>query len=354
VNDDIESEVQLKPLGIILHGCASTCEKDNILDLIGEAYGVVDFVPPQTTNPCRELMLHLGDGGSRTRGRARKPKYNRILEIQAPGHGWFTALRSSVKICNPLFGKLFAMDMGFLSPAALEFWGCVKDIHKGQYGVEVQNAALIEVFKWEWYNENPANIGQPVEKFQEWLRDDQDDETFAFYAYILLVIMPALSCMVCGTRNRDIQTYTASMRMFILIWFLFGNEIYGPDTFDDIMLWFLQSPPEIFEFYDNFCWSVNGQGSELVVCEESIKQTKQFVTAQNAANYQCAVCMTDSYKEQRARDMMLAGMKEVDLEQRTPVDTAVYRQRMLARGIKRKSILTNLIDFGLNLTYFYR
>ena len=126
------------------------------------------------------------------------------------------------------------------------------------------------------------------------------------------------------------------------------------------MLWFLQAPTEIFKFYDNYCWSVNGQGSELVVCEESIKQTKQFVTAQNAANYQCAVCMTDSYKEQRARDMILAGMTEVDLEQRTPVDTAVYRQRMLDRGIKRKPIIPNcnrmvminLIDCALNLIFY--
>jgi len=279
-------------------------------------------------------MMHLGDGGSRSRGEAKDPKYDRILEIQSPGHTWFTALRSTVKICNPLFGKAFALDMGFLSPSAQEFWGCVKDIHKGQSGTEVMNCALMEIFKWEWHNEDVSNIGKTAVDFELWLRDDGGDKTFRFYAHIVLVILPALSCMVCGTRRHDLKTYSASVRQFMILWFLFGNDLYGPDSFDDIMLWFNRCPPEIFQFYDSICWSVDGQGSELVVCEEKIKETKRFVTAQNYDNYQSALCMTDTHRQQRYRNMIMAKMTEADLQQRTPIETAAFQQRMLARGIK--------------------
>jgi hypothetical protein len=184
-----------------------------------------------------------------------------------------------------------------------------------------------------------ANKGKSVSDFVQWLEDDHDDEQFAFYSWLVRVLLPALMCMVKGTRQKNLETYTSAHRVFLMLWFLFGNSSYGPDSVLDILTWFHRANIDIFNFYNEYCWSVDGQGAEGPACEESIREVKENTTGKmNADNLKISICTTEKAKGLRQRNMMRAGLKAIDLAQRTPTEKESFRKRMTARTLKEGMI----------------
>lgn len=225
--------------------------------------------------------------------------------------------------------------MDFTSPSQQEFWLRGMCTHKAWEGLQTEYDALTDAFRTIFIMEDPANAAKCVPEFEKWLKDDRGDETFAFYAWILTDLFPALVCLYKGTRNHCVDVLTAAHRLFMNLWFIFGNDIYGPDSMHDIMLWFHRVPSTLFDFWNRYCWCINGQGSDLVCCEESINQIKRRRYGRGSTEKWKIACSTVATgHKNRDRNMKLAGLTEVDLAQRTPTDKTHFRRRMVARVIK--------------------
>ena len=285
---------------------------------------------------AREILIHLGDGGSRCRDLANDPQFARVVEVQGVLHVWMTTIRTMLKILDPCLGRILALEMNFSSPAAQEFYLRGKCIHKAWESLQLVMEVIMDAFRVSFFKvDGGANTGKNESDFVLWLEFDHDDEQFAFYSFLVRVLMPALMCMAKGTRQKDLETYTSAHRVFLMVWFLFGNSSYGPDSLLDILTWFHRANDNIFNFYEAYCWSVDGQGAEGPVCEESIRAVKENVTGKmNADNLKISTCTTEKSKGLRERNMKRAGLKEADLAQRTPTEKEWFRKRMTARALK--------------------
>jgi hypothetical protein len=247
-----------------------------------------------------------------------------------------TAVRTTLKILDPVIGRILAFELGFTSLPAQDFFVRGKSIHKAWEALQLMMEVLMDALRVTFFTvDGGANVDKCESDFVLWLEYDHDDEQFAFYSWISRVLLPALMCMAKGTRNKDLETYTSAHRLFLMLWFLFGNSSYGPDSVLDILTWFHRANPDIVNFYKKYCWSVDGQGAEAVVCEETICRLKENTGGRMTSNnFKMAAHTTENYKSLRKQNMKRAGMVERDLAQRTPVENEAFRKRMTARTLK--------------------
>jgi hypothetical protein len=194
-----------------------------------------------------------------------------------------------MRIAWDLYGSTLASDLGFMNPAQQQFMQKGVCIHKLLEAHEVMYETLTDEMRRQYLRDMRLPNVPSVEGFYAWICDSEGDETFSTYAWFLTQLYPAFLLLLKGLRDTDKkaghEAYDVARVFFTTLFFLFGNNFYGPGTIEDRTTWLYSPCDKRITDYFKTIFSLGCQGAELQM-EEAIKRMKGNLTSETNMGFQ--------------------------------------------------------------------
>lgn len=218
-------------------------------------------------------------------------KWLRFHLVPDAGHTYFALMRLVLELLWVYGAGKFAQDFGFSKEASAGYLESGKNTHKTLQFIDCVAEALLRAAFQQFTLDRPEVLAdQFALSFRLWLDDDQGDESFKSFRYLILNILPALRLVLKGQRTNTISMFMAGCKVLLPFLFMTGKVVYGRGVIDELMDLYRMDKELLEMRILNF--SPLGQPFGLKL-EETNSEIKQARTGSSSHQWYTGVILVD-------------------------------------------------------------
>ena len=238
---------------------------------------------------------------------------------------YFNIMRLVSELVWDLGASAFAGCFSFYTDAAKDFLKGGDNIHKTiMWLLDVLWPAFYQACIREYIRycissgTNLATI--TFETFNVWLDRNEEDETFKSHVMLLRLVFPSLYSILAGLRNNNMVMYLSGCKNLSRYAFMLGKFNYGPAMLNEWSILFRCTEEVLDQRMKIFSPRGETFGLEL---EEKNRRVLRGRTGSTESQWLFSCFMEEATSGFRSNMYKILGLKERELEDRTPEDVSV-------------------------------
>lgn len=288
----------------------------SILEKVGAWADVVGFGEPGSKDtpsvPTRWVCVGFDRGANpkitMDKLAQQDEKWHRFHLVPDAGHTFFALMRLVLELLWVFGAGKFAQDFGFSKEASAGYLESGKNTHKTLQFIDCVAEALHRACFQQFALDRP-NVSDEIfdAEFRQWLDDDEGDESFQSFRFVIENILPALRLVLKGQRTNAISMFMAGCKLLLPFLFMTGKVVYGRGVIDELRDLYRMDKELLEMRIVNF--SPLGQPFGLKL-EETNSEIKQARTGSSSNQWYTGVILVDLMRHVLGLFFSMLGLKQ--------------------------------------------